>query len=83
MPRFCEFTESATYKPIHINPFQIRFIRSAANDHTQVVFDEDHFLGVIESTDVVRQALDDADRTERRETQVRRDWYLGSAKPVV
>ena len=83
MPRYCELTELATDKPIHINPIQIRFIRSAANNHTQIVFDADHSVGVIESLAVVRQALDDADRTERQQAQLRHDWRGGNAKPVI
>ena len=74
MLRFCELTESATNEPIHINPTLVRFIRSVSSDHTQIVFDEEHSLGVTESIAVVRQALDDADRTERHQAQIRRDW---------
>ena len=61
MPRLCKLTESATREPIYINPIQVRFIRSA-DDGTQIVFDDEHYLGVIESVDVVRQAIDDAIR---------------------
>jgi hypothetical protein len=83
MPRFCELTESATHRPIHINPNHVRFVRSVGEEHAQIVFDGEHSLGVLESPTVVRQALDDADRTERQQAQPRLDWLGGNAKRVI
>jgi hypothetical protein len=73
MPRFCEFTESATHRPIHINPRQVRFVRSVGEGQAQIVFDSEHSVGVTETAEVVRQALDNADRTESQLAQRRHD----------
>ena len=66
MPRYCEFTEAATRRPIHINPRQVRFVRSVGDGQEQIVFDLEHSVGVTETAEVVRQALDNADRTESK-----------------
>jgi hypothetical protein len=60
MPKFRELTESATQRPIHINPSHVRFVRSDGAENAQIVFDEEHSLGVLESPAVVRQ-LDNAE----------------------
>ena len=72
MPRFCEFTESATDRPIHINPRQVRFVRSVGDGQAQIVFDSEHSVGVTEAAEVVRQSLDNADRTESQ--LARHEW---------
>jgi hypothetical protein len=55
MPKFRELTESATQRPIHINPSHVRFVRSDGAENAQIDFDEEHSLGVLESPAVVRQ----------------------------
>ena len=73
MPRFCQFTELATHRPIHINPRQVRFIRSVGEGQAQIVFDLEHTVGVTETAEVVRQALNEFDRTESQHAQLRHD----------